>query len=184
MNVLIFSGCLDKREHAISKRIANYLMQQLQLAGHVPTVYFISDPDIPLFDFAWQTPPAVIREMSDIFLHAEVQIWMTPLYHGSMTGAMKNCLDWLEVTRKCSPPYLEGKIIGLICWADGLHALQGVNAMDPVVKALRAWVLPFCVPIIKQNLFNDSAESISKEYKQKLDLMLDLLVSKRIEVIV
>jgi hypothetical protein len=52
---------------------------------------------------------------------------------------MKNCLDWLEVTANRYEPYLTDKTIGLVCWADGLQAMQGINAMDVIAKSLRAW---------------------------------------------
>ena len=48
--------------------------------------------------------------MCDLFLQSELQIWLTPLYHGGMTGMMKNCLDWLELTARLEKPYLTDKV--------------------------------------------------------------------------
>lgn len=67
---------------------------------------------------------------------------------------MKNCLDWLEVTANRYEPYLTDKTVGLVCWADGLQAMQGINAMDVIAKSLRAWPLPFSVPIVRSALFD------------------------------
>ncbi|MBB2949449.1 hypothetical protein FHR29_000181 [Sphingobacterium sp. JUb56] len=39
--------------------------------------------------------------------------------------------------------------MGLVCWADGVQAMQGINTMDAIAKSLRAWPLPYSVPISK-----------------------------------
>ncbi len=92
--------------------------------------------------------------MAQMFTSADLHIWLAPLYHGSIPGVMKNCLDWLEVTANRYEPYLTDKTVGLICWADGLQAMQGINAMDAIAKSLRAWPLPFSVPIVRSALFD------------------------------
>jgi arsenic resistance protein ArsH len=97
-----------------------------------------------------------------------------------MTGAMKNCLDWLELTSKNEKPYLTDKIVGLVCWADGGQAMQGINAMDAVAKALRAWVIPYSVPLVKNQLYTDThRRELSVEPMHKLDRLLLLLGNAR-----
>ena len=58
--------------------------------------------------------PEPVKAMCDAFCKADVLVWLTPLYHGSMTGVMKNALDWLEMTSKLSNPYLTGKVVALV----------------------------------------------------------------------
>ncbi len=82
---------------------------------------------------------------------------------------MKNCLDWLEVTANRYEPYLTDKTVGLVCWADGLQAMQGINAMDAIAKSLRAWPLPFSVPIVRSALFDgEQPTEISELYPVSL----------------
>jgi arsenic resistance protein ArsH len=97
-----------------------------------------------------------------------------------MTGVMKNALDWLEMTSKLSNPYLTGKVVALVCWGDGSQAMQGINAMDSVAKALRAWVLPFSVPIMKEHLYDQETKTFTTSYKNKFDRMISLLGDARI----
>jgi arsenic resistance protein ArsH len=97
-----------------------------------------------------------------------------------MTGAMKNCLDWLELTAKNEKPYLTDKVVGLVCWADGGQAMQGINAMDAVAKALRAWVIPYSVPLVKNQLYTDAhRRELSVDPMHKLDRLLLLLGNAR-----
>lgn len=100
-----------------------------------------------------------------------------------MTGAMKNCLDWLEMTSKNQRPYLTGKVVALLSWADGTQAMQGINAMDAVAKALRAWVLPYSLPILKDNLYDPATRGITEFYKNKLDMMVQLLCAAKSHVV-
>ena len=88
-------------------------------------------------------------------------------------------MDWLEISAKNSPAYLTNKNIGLVCWADGVQALQGINAMDAIAKSLRAWTLPFSVPIVKRELFeNTGSKEISSDYKRKLDLLINIATTR------
>ncbi|MBS0030168.1 NADPH-dependent FMN reductase [Chitinophaga sp. 22321] len=184
MNVLIFNGAIDDRPYATSNQLAAYLTEQLQAKGFSPEIFSLGSAQIPFFSQqeAGLKPPAV-DAMCKAFCKADLHIWMTPLYHGSMTGAMKNCLDWLEMTSKNDRPYLTGKVVALLSWADGTQAMQGINAMDAVAKALRAWVLPYSLPILKDNLYNPQGGGFTAFYKNKLDTMVQLLCAAKAHVV-
>lgn len=175
MKALIFTGALERREDSTSERLSNYLNEQLKALGVDANIFKIADSGIPLFDITLKNKPAAVELMNIQFLEADVHIWLTPLYHGSMTGVMKNCLDWLECTATLPKPYLTGKKVGLVCWADGVQAMQGINAMDAVAKSLRAWTLPYSVPIQRFELFDENG-NISDNYKGRLAILLQLLV--------
>ncbi|MCF1192222.1 NAD(P)H-dependent oxidoreductase [Mangrovimonas sp. AS39] len=175
MKVLIFNGALERRENATSERLTRYLYEQLQKQGVVVTVFKMADSGIPLFDVSLQNTPKSVELMNHIFRDADVHIWITPLYHGSMTGVMKNCLDWLQYSANMPKPYLTGKLVGLMCWADGVQAMQGINAMDSVAKALRAWTAPLSIPIQRSELFNEEGE-ISDKYGKRVNMLIDLLL--------
>ena len=179
MKAIIFTGALERRENSTSSRISDYIAHQLKTKNIETTIFKIADSGIPLFDVTLTKTPKSVELMNIQFREAEIHVWLTPLYHGSMTGVMKNCLDWLEISSKKTPPYLEGKIIGLICWADGVQAMQGINAMDSVAKALRAWTSPFSVPIQIGQLFNPAGE-INKYYEDRFEVLLQILTQNKI----
>jgi arsenic resistance protein ArsH len=180
MNVLLFNGCSDTKPDTTGRKLSAYLHQQLIGKGHSVSQVNVSDAQIPFFELRQPHPVAAVEEMCEAFLNADLQVWLTPLYHGGMTGAMKNCLDWLELTAKNEKPYLTDKIVGLVCWADGGQAMQGINAMDAVAKALRAWVIPYSVPLVKNQLYTDAhRREFSVEPMHKLDRLLLLLGNAR-----
>ena len=180
MNVLLFNGTYERRSDAISHRITGYLRSALKKKGADVSVFNLSEAGIPIFDVSTNEVPASVLEMNRIFRQADVHIWLTPLYHGSMTGAMKNCLDWLEVSSKESLPYLTNKVIGMVCWADGGQAMQGINAMDSVAKALRAWALPYCIPAVRRLLIDELSGDFTEDYQKKFNLMIQLLTGSKI----
>ena len=180
MKVLLFNGCSDRRPESTGRRISDYLHGQLTEKGFSIARVDVSEANIPFFELRQPRPIAAVREMCEAFLQSDLQVWLTPLYHGGMTGAMKNCLDWLELTSRLEKPYLTDKVVGLVCWADGGQAMQGINAMDAVAKALRAWVIPYTVPLVKDQLYTDAhRRELAIEHTRKLDRLLGLLGNAR-----
>ncbi|HEY4065085.1 MAG TPA: NADPH-dependent FMN reductase [Puia sp.] len=180
MNVLIFNGSSDCKPETTGARLGHYLDKQLTAKDLSIARVNVAEAHIPFFEMPSTRPPAAVESMCDAFLKADLHIWLTPLYHGGMTGAMKNCLDWLEMTARLEKPYLTDKVIGLVCWADGGQAMQGINAMDAVAKSLRAWVVPYTVPLVKNDLYTDThKKEFSSESTKKLDRLVSLLGNAR-----
>jgi arsenic resistance protein ArsH len=53
--------------------------------------------------------------------------------------------------------------------------MQGINAMDAVAKSLRAWTLPYAVPIQKLEFYNEEFE-IAQKYQERFRILNNLLV--------
>ncbi|MCL2429186.1 MAG: NAD(P)H-dependent oxidoreductase [Alphaproteobacteria bacterium] len=67
----------------------------------------------------------------------------SPAYHGSISGLIKNALDYTEDLRTDVRPYLDGRAAGLIgCGAGWQGASQTLAALRAVAHALRAWPTP------------------------------------------
>ncbi|WP_223609451.1 NADPH-dependent FMN reductase [Chryseobacterium sp. OSA05B] len=182
MKAIIFNGSLERRSGSTSGRISRYFAEKLEKSGFQSEIFTLADSGIPLFDVTLTKTPLAVQRMTQLFLEADIHFWLAPLYHGSIPGVMKNCLDWLEVTSGYYQPYLTDKTIGLVCWADGLHAMQGINTMDVVAKSLRAWPLPFSVPVMRTALFDpEDPSKISLLYSEKFDKLISIATTKRIE---
>lgn len=180
MNVLIFNGTMDASPYTTANRLAGYFEEQFRRQGFATEVFSPAGGHIPFFEYPKGDIPTPVIKMCESFLKADVHVWLTPLYHGGMTGVMKNTLDWLEMTSKLDHPYLTGKVVALVCWGDGSRAMQGIDAMDAVAKALRAWVLPFSIPIMKEHLCEPGTQDFTLSYKNKFDRMVALLGNARI----
>lgn len=183
MKAIIFNGSLERRTESTSGLISGYFAERLKMLGIHTDIFTLADSGIPLFDVSLTKTPLAVERMTQLFRDADLHFWLAPLYHGSIPGVMKNCLDWLEVTANSYEPYLTDKTIGLVCWADGLQAMQGINTMDSVAKSLRAWPLPFSIPIIKNSLLDSDHIKISSLYADKFDKLINIATTKKIEKI-
>ncbi len=87
-------------------------------------------------------------------------IWASPTYHGTISGAVKNALDFAELLRGDARPYLQGVPIGLTAVSDPTT----FAAMVSCVHELRAWLAPTRVALRKDHF--DAEFSLIDERSQ------------------
>jgi FMN reductase len=116
-------------------------------AGAETRLFDLRELDLPMYNADQDTPGETAAEFIDSCYFANGLIWSSPLYQGTISGALKNALDWLHVLGRRDPPYLHDKVIGLISAAGGTQGLQATNTMEFAVRALRGWAVPYVVPV-------------------------------------
>jgi FMN reductase len=100
---------------------------------------------------------------------ADAFVLSSPDYHGSMSGVMKNFLDfyWEEFA---------GKTFGYICSS---HE-KGLTVMDQMRTAVRqcyGWSLPYGVSVNGEEDFNEKGEIINRLLAKRLKILArDLVV--------
>ena len=98
------------------------------------------EPGTPLTAHARQLLTSVRR--------ADAIIIGSPGYHGSMSGLVKNAIDYLEELRNDDPPYLDGKPVACVTTAHGWQAaVNTLTALRATVHALRGWPTPYGVTL-------------------------------------
>ena len=86
----------------------------------------------------------VAAELVDHLRRADGVIIASPGYHGSISGLVKNALDYTEDMRDDDSPYLADRSVGLIVAAYGWQAaVTTLTSIRSIVHALRGWVTPF-----------------------------------------
>jgi FMN reductase len=77
------------------------------------------------------------------FREADGVIIASPGYHGTISGLVKNAVDYAEETARDARVYLDGLPVGLIVTAYGWQAAAStLGAMRSMVHALRGWPTP------------------------------------------
>jgi FMN reductase len=72
----------------------------------------------------------------------------SPGYHGTVSGLVKNALDYLEVLRDDARPYLDGRAVGVIAVARGWQAaVSTMSALRQIAHALRGWPTPLGIAV-------------------------------------
>jgi FMN reductase len=72
----------------------------------------------------------------------------TPSYHGSISGLVKNALDYAADLANDEQVYLDGRAVGCIAVAGGAQGLGStVATLRSIIHALRAWPTPYAAMI-------------------------------------
>ena len=116
-------------------------------AGGTTQLLDIHVLELPIYNPEVHEATASAAELIEACYSADGLLWSSPLYQGTISGALKNALDWLHLLGDRDPPYLHDKVIGLISTAGGTQGLQAINTMEFSVRALRGWAVPYVVPI-------------------------------------
>jgi FMN reductase len=104
---------------------------------------------LPFYDDRkdFDTYPESVSTLLNKVRQANGLVLASPVYHGTLSGSLKNALDFLELLNQDKPPWLEGKVIGLISVAGGGPGINAINSMLYACRALHAWTLPTAVAI-------------------------------------
>jgi FMN reductase len=138
-------------------------------AGAAITILDIRTLNLPLYEPGLRVLPDQVRVLLAAVCEADGFIWSSPQYHGTISGSFKNALDWLDVLEKRDPPHLTDKIVGLISAAGGSHALQAINTMEFIVRAMRGLAIPLVVPISKaQATFDETGRIVDPKIETQL----------------
>jgi FMN reductase len=82
-------------------------------------------------------------ELIESVRRADGLIVASPGYHASLSGMVKNALDYLEDLREDDRPYLSGRAVGCIAAGAGWQATVSTLAtLRAIVHALRGWPTP------------------------------------------
>jgi len=139
-----------------------------ETAGAEIELLDLRELDLPMYNPDLADPTEGAEHLLESCYSADGLIWSSPLYQGTISGAFKNALDWLHLIGSRDPPYLHDKVIGLLSAAGGAHGLQAINTMEFSVRALRAWAVPYVVPI-SGGVFDSEGELRDEGVEVQLD---------------
>jgi FMN reductase len=127
-------------------------------------------PDLPIDGYP-SSQQANITRFVEACRRADVMIWASPTYHGALTGAVKNALDFMEFLSDDEPPYLQGRAVGLMTIPDPTTFAGMINA----VHELRAWLAPTQVTLSRQHFTAELALNDERTQRRLTRLVNELL---------
>jgi FMN reductase len=103
----------------------------------------------------------------------------SPGYHGSISGLVKNALDYAEDLRADVRPYFSGRAVGCIATAGGWPgAVNTLNVLRDIVHALRGWPTPMGAVINSaENVFDEHGHCLVPRVGQVLEIMAQEVMS-------
>jgi FMN reductase len=112
-------------------------------------------------------------ELVEAVRQADGVIIAAPGYHGTISGVVKNALDYLEDLARDTRPYLDGRAVGLLATAYGDQAtMSTMQTLRSIVHALRGWPTPMGATIrTYPGLFSVDGECLDDRVRMQLDLV-------------
>lgn len=140
MNIMILNG--SNRNTATSTRLGQYAAERIANHGHEVQIFDLHERPLP-----WYTPDAVgeedanVAELKKSMLAADAIILTTPEYHGSISGVLKNALDYLGQT------YMGWKPVLSISSAGGAVGVSALLQLQAIVRNMHGINAPEWISI-------------------------------------
>ena len=136
------------RPGSTSERALRYVLARARELGADTEVLTGPQLVLPIYVPEAAGRDAAVGELVAALRRANGLVVASPGYHGSMSGLIKNALDYAEDLRNDEPPYFEDRAVGLIACANGWQATGAtLAALRSIVHALRGWPTPLGVAI-------------------------------------
>jgi FMN reductase len=140
----------------------------------------VAGPEMPVahYDPSITKRSAGAARMIALMREADGIIVASPGYHGSISGLVKNALDYTEDLRSDDRPYFGGIAMGCIACADGPQALGStVAALRSIAHALRAWPTPYAAMVnAADKPFGVDGATIDPSVEKSLALVAEQVV--------
>jgi len=131
------------RENSQSERALNVVLEGVRAAGAETVSVTGLDLVLPFYDPLVAERSEVAHRLVEALRDADGVVLVSPGYHGTVSGLVKNALDYVEDLRADPRPYLDGRAVGCVAIAQGWQAtVTTLTALRSIVHALRGWPTP------------------------------------------
>jgi NAD(P)H-dependent FMN reductase len=170
--VVLLSGSLS--EQSRTDRFAEWCARILADRGAVPELYPGRSLEFPFYrPGVAERNPAARRLLSSIAAADGVMLF-SPTYHATVSGLLKNALDYLNELAAHPRPYLTDRAVG--CVAVGAGALGAATTLDTlrtICHALRAWPTPLGAAITGSSVeFDTDGDPVEPEVRERLQTII------------
>ena len=168
--VLMLYGSL--RERSYSRLLSEEAARVLEGLGC--EVRWFHPGDLPIKGPAHEDHPEVQR-LRDLSLWSEAQVWCSPEMHGTITGVLKNQIDWIPLAIGAVRP-TQGRTLAVMQVSGGSQSFNAVNTLRVLGRWMRMITIPnqSSVAMAWQE-FHDDGRMKDSAYRDRLvDVMEEL----------
>ncbi|WP_309741172.1 arsenical resistance protein ArsH [Chamaesiphon sp. OTE_20_metabat_361] len=168
--ILFLYGSL--RDRSYSRLVAEEGARIIQGLG--AEVKFFDPRDLPIYGSVPDTHPKV-RELRELSLWSEGQVWSSPELHGQITGIMKNQLDWIPLTIGAVRP-TQGRTLAVMQVSGGSQSFNAVNTLRLLGRWMRMFTIPNQSSVAKAyQEFHEDGTMKDSDYRDRvIDVMEEL----------
>jgi FMN reductase len=155
MSTLVLGLGGSLRPGSVASLALGVALEGARQAGVQTRLLDLAELNLPMFDGTYTLDGyttegrKAILTLLDAIREARGLILASPTYHNTISGSLKNALDFLELLKDDPIPRLEGKVVGLVSVQGGISGTGNntITTMLLAARALRAWVAPTMVSI-------------------------------------
>ncbi|MDP2536746.1 arsenical resistance protein ArsH [Alteromonas stellipolaris] len=169
--ILLLYGSLRARSY--SRLVIEESARLLEYYGCEAKIF---DPTgLPQPDTEDETHPKV-KELRELMMWSEGQIWCSPERHGSMTGIIKSIIDWVPLSIGAVRP-TQGKTLAVMQVSGGSQSFNAVNQMRVLGRWMRMLTIPNQSSVAKAFLeFEDDGRMKPSSYYNRIVDVVEELV--------
>lgn len=174
--ILALSG--STRKGSFNKKLLEICAAGARSAGAAVTVVNLAEYPMPLYDGDLedrQGIPSTALELKKLFLNHTGLLIASPEYNSSISGVLKNAIDWISRSQP-NEPYLiafKDKIATLVSASPGnLGGLRGLVHLRAILNNIGVIVLPeqLCVGTAHEAFTEEGALIDAKQQNKALQL--------------
>ena len=160
-----------------SERVLRRVLSGCEAQGATTQLFDGTALDLPMYGFGTPRTDKALALIEGL-RRAEGIVIASPGYHGTVSGLIKNALDYVEDMARDTRPYFEGRAVGLIAVAAGWQATGTTLAtLRSIVHALRGWPTPMAVTVNSvQPVFDDEGFVSDVTLNKQLDILAQQVV--------
>ena len=169
--LLLLYGSL--RERSYSRLLAEEAGRILTDIG--AEVRFFDPAQLPIKSPKYEDHPEVAR-LRELALWADGHVWSSPEMHGTITGVMKNQIDWIPLSLGAVRP-TQGRTLAVMQVSGGSQSFNSVNALRILGRWMRMITIPNQSSVAKAyNEFHDDGTMKDSPYRDRVvDVMEELV---------
>jgi arsenic resistance protein ArsH len=170
--ILLLYGSL--REHSYSRLVVEEAARLVRFFGGEPRIF---DPsDLPLPDQVKGDDHPAVRELRELSMWSEGQIWCSPERHGQITGVMKAQIDHLPLNMGGMRP-TQGRTLAVMQVCGGSQSFNAVNTLRLLGRWTRMFTIPnqSSVPMAFQEFDAAGRMRPSSYYERIVDVVEELV---------
>lgn len=168
--ILFLYGSL--RDRSYSRLLAEEGARIMEEFG--ADVKFFDPRELPIHGSVPDTHPKV-RELRELSLWSEGQVWSSPEMHGQITGILKNQIDWIPLSIGAVRP-TQGRTLAIMQVSGGSQSFNAVNTMRLLGRWMRMFTIPNQSSVAKayQEFHEDGTMKDSAYRDRVIDVMEEL----------
>ncbi|MEO1428949.1 MAG: arsenical resistance protein ArsH [Cyanobacteria bacterium J06633_8] len=168
--ILFLYGSL--RERSYSRLLAEEAARIIE--GFGAEVKFFDPRELPIRGSVDETHPKV-KELRELSLWSEGQVWSSPEMHGNITGILKNQIDWIPLSIGAIRP-TQGRTLAVMQVSGGSQSFNAVNSMRILGRWMRMFTIPNQSSVAKAyQEFNEDGSMKESSYRDRvIDVMEEL----------